>query len=102
MVTPVRGFVYARANSCKNYQTPISIIRQRDPSINPSVGMLQPVFLELLLPKPHNPTLSSSPPEGCHVPSLVCRLLGLNGPVKPARMIRLAACSNSLPLPGHG
>ena len=54
-------FNYARSNSYKNNQTPISIIRQRDPSINPVVGMLQPVFLESLLPKPLVPTLSSSP-----------------------------------------
>ena len=68
----------APANSYKNHQTPISIIRKRDPSLNPVVGMLQPVFLESLLPKPHNPTLSTSPPGGYHVlQGVTCTLLGL-------------------------
>jgi len=44
-------FNYARTNSYKRYQNPISIIRQRDPAINPAIAMLQPIFLESILPR---------------------------------------------------
>jgi len=64
-------FNYARTNSYKHYQTPISIISQRNPAINPAIGMLQPIFLESILPKPHALTLPTSHPGGYDVPSLV-------------------------------
>jgi transposase len=62
-------FNYARTNSYKQHQTPIHIIRQRSPTIDPRVGLLPPLFLESLLPMSKHPILSS-PSRGYHVPSL--------------------------------
>ena len=41
-------FNYARTNSSKGHQTPMEIIRKRNPAIHPTIGLLPPVFLELL------------------------------------------------------
>lgn len=61
-------FNYARTNSYKQNQTPIQIIRQRDPSIDPCIGLLPPFFLESLLPKPDSTIIPTSQ-GGYHVPS---------------------------------
>lgn len=60
-------FNYARANSSKGWKTPIEIIRERDRSIDPKVGLLPPVFLESLLPKPFRSIIPTHPKKGYHV-----------------------------------
>lgn len=64
-------FNYARRNSYKAGRYPMEIVRERDSSVNPRLGLVEPVFLESLLPcGPAPPCLPPSPKRGYHVPTL--------------------------------
>ena len=64
-------FNYGRGNSYKGGKTPIEIIRERDPTIDPRIGLLPPVYLGSLLRERARP-LPTPAQKGYNACSQVC------------------------------
>lgn len=62
-------FNVARTNSYKNHKTPLQILQERNPSLDPRIVLLHPIFLEDLLESSVPDTLPLISQKGYHVPS---------------------------------